>query len=68
MMLTFCGVYPFDMNCSRIPSRLSDDVWFNSYSIVNSPKFGEYSTPTWVMYIKKRNIINITVNISFLRA
>ena len=47
MMLQFCGVYE---NCLKIPSRCSDAVWFNSYSIViqqllkvNSPKFGEYT-------------------------
>ena len=36
MMLKVCEVYPFDsMNCSKIPSRCSDDdLWINNYSIV----------------------------------
>ena len=37
----FFGVYCLDMNCSKIPSRWSNDVLFNSFSIVTN--IGKFS-------------------------
>ena len=55
MMLKFCGVYRLDMNCSKIPSRWSDYVCFNSYSIVtNIAEFSEIRwIPPWVDTTRK---------------